>query len=109
MYLQTTKPYKVAMGVYQHPFKNMTLLGPYFYTDGEYYWDRDAWKYVIKYHVKLPPEFINKVMSDIGKVFLEKCSDSDESWSNEIKNLKENSYNLCLMPDDAGDIPLEKF
>ncbi len=109
LYLQTTQPYMVAMGIYQHPFKDMTLLGPYWYTDGEYYWDRDTWKYVLKYHVKLPTAFINKVMSETGTIFLEKCADSDESWSKRIKAFKGDANNLCLMPDNAGDIPLERF
>lgn len=78
-YLQTTQPHLVCMGFYKHPFKDMQLCGPYWYTDGEYYWDRDAWKYVIKYHVTLPKQFIDKVMSDEGTVFLEKCAESDES------------------------------
>lgn len=109
LYLQTTQPHMMAMGIYQHPFKDMTLLGPYWYTDGEYYWDRDAWKYVMKYHVKLPTAFINKVMSDKGTIFLEKCAESDESWSKRIKAFKESKNGLCLIPDNSGDIPFEKF
>ena len=79
-YLQTTQPHLVCMGLYKHPFKDMQLCGPYWYTDGEYFWDRDAWKYVIKYHVTLPQKFIDKVMSDEGTAFLEKCAESDEAW-----------------------------
>ena len=109
LYLQTTKPHMVCMGFYQHPFKDMTLLGPYWYTDGEYYWDRDTWKYVLKYHVKLPDVFIKKVMSDEGTIFLEKCAESNESWRKTIKDFKKIPNMLCLMPDDAGDISLENF
>lgn len=109
LYLQTTQPHIVSMGIYQHPFKDMTLLGPYWYTDGEYYWERDTWKYVLKYHVKLPDAFIDKVMSDVGTAFLESCAESDESWQKRIKAFKENPNMICLMPDDAGDIPLEDF
>jgi hypothetical protein len=89
-YLQTTQPHMVCMGLYQHPFKDMQLCGPYWYTDGEYFWDRDAWKYVLKYHVTLPQDFIDKVMSDEGTAFLEKCAENDDSWSRRIKALKEN-------------------
>lgn len=76
-YLQTTQPYLVCMGMYEHPFKDMQLCGPYWYTDGEYFWDRDAWKYVIKYHVTLPQSFIDKVMSEEGTVFLEKFAEGN--------------------------------
>lgn len=109
LYLQTTQPHLVAMGIYQHPFKDMTLLGPYWYTDGEYYWDRDTWKYVLKYHVKLPTVFINKVMSEEGTIFLEKCTESDCSWSKKIEAFKKEPNTLCLMSDNAGDIPLDEF
>lgn len=109
LYLQTTQPHMVCMGIYQHPFKDMSLCGPYWYTDGEYYWDRDAWKYVLKYHVTLPQKFIDKVMSDEGTAFLEKCAESDESWAKRIKEMKERPNMLCLMPDNAGDYSLDDF
>lgn len=108
-YLQTTQPHLVCMGLYKHPFKDMQLCGPYWYTDGEYFWDRDTWKYVVKYHVTLPQDFIDKVMSDEGTVFLEKCAESDESWSKRIKELKESPATLCLMPENAGDYSLDDF
>lgn len=108
-YLQTSQPYLVQMGIYQHPFKNMTLFGPYWYTDGEYYWDRDAWKYVQKYHVILPNAFIDKVMSDVGTTFLNKCAESDESWVKTIERFKANPNMLCLMPNNAGDVALKDF
>ena len=108
-YLKTTQPHAVCMGIYKHPFKDQDLLGPYWYTDGEYYWDRDAWKYVVKYHVTLPQAFVDKVMSEEGTAFLEKCMESDESWAKNIQSLKARPNTLCLMPDDAGDIDLEDF
>ncbi len=108
-YLQTTQPHLVCMGLYKHPFKDVQLCGPYWYTDGEYFWDRDAWKYVVKYHVTLPQNFIDKVMSDEGTAFLEKCAESDESWSKKIKELKESPATLCLMPENAGDYSLDEF
>lgn len=108
-YLQTTQPHLVCMGLYKHPFKDMELCGPYWYTDGEYFWDRDAWKYVVKYHVTLPKKFIDKVMSDEGTAFLEECAKSDESWAKRIKELKESPNTLCLMPENAGDYSLDDF
>jgi len=108
-YLQTTQPYLACMGIYKHPFKNQELMGPYWYTDGEYFWDRDAWKYVVKYHVTLPQSFIDKVMSEEGTAFLEKCAEQDESWSKKIKELKEKPDTLCLMPENAGDYPFDRY
>lgn len=108
-YLQTTQPHMVSMGIYKHPFKDKELVGPYFYTDGEYYWDRDAWKYVMKYHVTLPKDFIDKVMSEEGTAFLDKCAKSNNSWSKTIKEWKDQPNSLCLMPDNAGDLSLEDF
>lgn len=108
-YLQTTQPHLVCLGLYQHPFKDMQLCGPYWYSDGEYYWDRDAWKYVVKYHVTLPQKFIDKVMSDEGTAFLEKCSKSDASWAKKIQELKECPNTLCLLPENAGDYALDDF
>ena len=108
-YLQTTRPHLVCMGMYKHPFKDKDLLGPYWYTDGEYFWDRDAWKYVLKYHVTLPQEFIDKVMSEEGTAFLKKCEEEGTSWSKVIKEWKNSPNMMCLMPDDAGDCPLDDF
>ena len=98
------------MGLYKHPFKeDVTLSGPYWYSDGEYCWDRDAWKYVVKYHDKLPQSFIDKVMSDEGTEFLEKCKLSEDSWAKRIQYDKKYGKGINLMPDDAVDEPIEKF
>lgn len=78
-YLKTTNPYMMSPGIYKHPFKNMDLLGPYWYCDDKYYWDRDTWKYVIKYGLKLPQDFIDHVMSDKGTEFLERCEKENKS------------------------------
>jgi hypothetical protein len=110
-YLQTTNPYMMCPGIYEHPFKKgESLLGPYMYTDGHYWWDRDAWKYVVKYHVMLPQAFVDYVMSDLGTKYLEEFSRNNESWQATIKDWKESeNYDLCLLPDNAGDIELENF
>ena len=109
-YLRTTKPYAVCMGIYDHPFKEgTTLLGPYYYTDDKYYWDRDTWKYVVKYGLELPQAFIDHVMSEEGTKFIEQQIEENESWSDTIKQWKKQKGLLCLMPDDAGDKDLEDF
>ncbi len=109
-YLRTTQPFLMSPGIYKHPFKpEMKLLGPYMYTDGKYYWDRDTWKYVAKYHVTLPQEFIDHVMSEEGVAFIERFIDKSNSWSGIIKKWKEQPGSLCLLPDDAGEVELEKF
>ena len=109
-YLQTTVPFMMSPGIYNHPFKAGTrLLGPYWYTDGKYYWDRDTWKYVLKYNLVLPQEFIDHVMSDEGTLFLEKCAKENNSWGNVIGKWKEQPNTICLLPENAGDIDLEDF
>ena len=108
-YLQTNQPYLACMGVYHHPFRDMVLLGPYWYTDGEYAWDRDTWKYVLKYHMTLPQEFIDKVMSEKGTAFLAQYAEQNQPWSKVIQNWKEQPNVLCLMPDDGGDSTIDDF
>lgn len=109
-YLRTTKPYLLSPGIYDHPFKpGERLLGPYTYTDGKHYWDRDTWKYVLKYHVTLPQEFIDYVMSDEGDAFIERFIDESDSWSNAIKRWKKRKGFICFLLDNAGEIELKDF
>lgn len=109
-YLRVGNAYMVCMGIYDHPFKPETqLLGPYYYTDGHYYWDRDTWKYVLKYGLVLPEEFINHVMSKAGTHFIEERMNQDDQWSETIKQWKKKKDFLCLMPENAGNIDLEDF
>lgn len=109
LYLQTKRLFTMALGVYVHPFKkDVNLLGPYMYTDGKYYWDRDTWKYVVKYGLKLSEDFIAHVMSEEGETFLQSVSEED-SWQERLQDLKQQKNTLCLLPDDAGDILLEEF
>lgn len=109
-YLKTTQPYIMALGIYEHPFKKgVDLLGPYMYTDGYYYWDRDTWKYVLKYGLKLPQQFINHVMSEDGTKFIQSCINENDSWSSTIKEQNKGQGFLCLLPDNDGDIELEEF
>lgn len=108
-YLCVGEPYLMCPGIYDHPFKEgIQLLGPYIYSDGYYYWDRDTWKYVVKYGLTLSQEFIDHVMSEAGTAFLKKnCTDN--KWEGVISEWKNNSNQLCLLPDNAGSIDLENF
>ena len=109
-YLRTSKPAMMSPGIYEHPFKpGHTLLGPYMYTDGTYIWDRDTWKYVVKYGLTLPQDFIDHVMSDEGTAFIEKCIEEDESWSKTIRQFKKRQGFICFLPENTGDYSLEDF
>ncbi len=109
-YLRTTNPFVVSPGIYTHPFKpDMRLLGPYLYTDGKYFWDRDLWKYVVKYHVVLPEEFVDYVMSGKGDRFLEYMSASDLSWGKAFDDWDKDPHTHVYMPRDAGDIDIKDF
>lgn len=109
-YLQTKKPYIMSPGIYNHPFKEgETLLGPYLYTDGKYAWDRDTWKYVVKYHLTLPEDFIEHVMSEEGSVFLESCHYGADSWYQAFEKSFANKPHMNFLPEDAGDVKLDEF
>ena len=81
-YLKTEHCLCVCMGVYDHPFKEgVSISGPYIYADDKYYWDREAWKYVVEYGLELPKEFIDHVMSEEGTKFIKQHMVENESWS----------------------------
>jgi len=66
-YLRAPDPALVCPGVYDHPFiEGRKLFGPNKCTDGKFFWDSDTWKYVLKYNLTLPQEFIDYVMSEAG-------------------------------------------
>jgi hypothetical protein len=103
LYLQTKELYFLCPGLYKHPFhEETTLCGPYAYSDGYYYWDRDTWKYVVKYGLTLPQQFIDYVMTDKATEFMNQKHNSDLHLAE-----KENTINL--LPKDSGDIPLDQF
>lgn len=109
-YLKTAEPYVMSPGVYDHPFKpGMKLLGPYCYADDHYWWDRDAWKYVTKYHVRLPQEFVNYVMSGAGDEFLQEHAPQADSWFQNIEDSYGDTPHVNLLPEDAGDVGIEEF
>ena len=109
-YLKITEPDIMSPGIYEHPFKpGMRLLGPYCYTDGHYWWDRDTWKYVTKYHVRLPQEFVDYVMSGAGDEFAREHIPWARSWVQHIEDSYGDTPRNNLLPDDAGDINIEDF
>ena len=109
-YLKTTEPYMMSPGIYEHPFKpGERLLGPYCYTDGHFWWDRDCWKYTAKYHVRLPQEFVDYVMSGEGDEFLESHTPDNSSWFNRIEDNYGDAPHGNFLPQDAGNLDLEDF
>lgn len=109
-YLKTTEPDMMSPGVYEHPFiPGKRLLGPYCYTDGHYWWDRDTWKYVTKYHVRLPQEFVDFVMSGAGDEFARTHIPYARSWFETIESNYGDEPHANFLPQDAGDINIDQF
>lgn len=110
-YLRTRKPFSMSSDIYNNLFKeSMRLCGPYLYTDDIYYWDRDTWKYVVKYGLELSQEFIDHVMSEAGTEFIDKQIKENESWSKVLKEWKENRKNILVLVDpNEDDDPLDDF
>ena len=97
-------------GVYDHPYKHgIRLSGPEYATDGIYYWDRDAWKYVLKYGFVLPQEFIDHVMSDAGTAFIEAAIDKSDLWCAAVKPFKKKQGFRCFLPDSDEIKRLDRF
>ncbi len=104
-YLKITEPGIMSPGIYEHPSKpGERLLGPYCYTDGHYWWDRDTWKYVTRHHVRLPQEFVDYVMSGAGDEFAREHIPWARSWFQHIEDGYGDTSRINLLPDDAGDI-----
>lgn len=111
-YLKTENAYLMSPGIYPHPFKpGMQLLGPYIYTDGTYCWDRDTWKYAVKYGLEIPDFFIAHVKSTAGKQFFGDYSRNHNlTWKKIISGEEAARKNsLVLLPHDAGDIDFADF
>ncbi len=103
LYLQAKKLYYLCPGLYSHPFhEEITLCGPYAYTDGYYYWDRDTWKYVVKYGLVLPQQFIDYVMTNEAAEFLNQKHEG-------VHHLADRKNMFDFLPKDSGDIPLDQF
>jgi hypothetical protein len=109
-YLRAGNPDVMSPGIYDHPFREgEKLLGPYILTDNtRYSWDRDTWKYVVKYGLKLPEEFIEFVLSDEGSEALEGMR-AGTTWSEVIQGWKKTSSASIYLPEDAGDNELDSF
>lgn len=105
-YLRIAPAYCVAPGIYEHPFRpEKELRGPCLYTDGTYYWDSDAWKYAVKYHVALPQAFIDHVMSPEGTALFEQFLEQSDNEPDAIEAWRENPDALT----DAEKAELESF
>lgn len=87
----------------------MKLLGPYCYADNHYWWDRDTWKYVTKYHVRLPQELVDYVISVAGDEFLQEHAPQADSWFQNIEGSYSDTPHVNLLPEDAGDVGVEEF
>ena len=100
----------VCMGIYPHPFEpDVRLCGPYWYGDDKYEWDRDAWKYASKYHVELPQEFIDHVLSEDGQKWLEEHKDLEPGQGHKALGKMVEGHGLNLTPKNDGDVPIDKF
>lgn len=109
-YLRAGNAYMACPGIYAHPYRpGVRLLGPEYYTDGQFCWDRDTWKYVLKYGFVLPQEFIDHVMSDAGTAFIEEAIDKSELWCDAVKPLKKKQGFRCFLPDSEEMQRLEGF
>ncbi len=107
-YLKIRVPFVMTPGLYKHPFKDKNLLGPYVFTDGKYCWDRDTWKYILKYHVTVPNEFVEHVMSDEGTRFMEEQKGNTQSAASSfLEVFGEDS--VIFIPENTGDDSLEDF
>ncbi|NMD37668.1 MAG: hypothetical protein GYA87_03180 [Christensenellaceae bacterium] len=109
-YLRFSEPCYASPGVYYHPFKpEKRLPGPYGCTDGKYFWDRDTWKYVIKYNLTLPQEFIDHVMGDESATYIKKRLEDNKDISDRIKRWDDTQDYKLLKLDITAIEELENF
>lgn len=109
-YLLAPQPTLTSPGVYKHPFiESRTLFEPDQCTDGRFCWDRDTWKYVFKFNLLIPQEFIDHVMSDQGDSFIEHCIDHNDSWSTTIKRWKKSQGYIVFLPGKSQLDSLKDF
>ncbi|MBQ5754667.1 MAG: hypothetical protein IIV90_03260, partial [Oscillospiraceae bacterium] len=103
--------YLICMTPCDHPFKPGVKLDNLFYKDDYgYCWDGHTWKYVLKYGLTLPEEFIAHVMSEEGTAYINQCIDQNPNWSDAMKKWKkEHQGYLCLMPTREEIKKLEYF
>ena len=110
LYLRTNDNWMASPGMYEHPFiKDRILFGPYISSDDIYDWERDTWKYVLKYGLKLPQSFIDYVMSDEGTKYIEDFAKKDEIFAEILKKYNEDPKNLTIHVEGEDGIPYDKF
>jgi hypothetical protein len=109
-YLRAGNAYVMSPGIYDHPFiAGKRLLGPYILTDNiRYTWDRDTWKYVVKYGLELPSGFTGFVLSDEGDKAFESMA-AGSTWSDVIQEWKGRAKTVVYLPADAADSELDDF
>jgi len=109
-YLLAAKPVLTSPGVYSHPFiEGKKLFGPDICTDGTFFWDRDTWKYVLKYNLTLPRMFIDHIMSEKGDIFISHCIDCNDDWCEPIKRWKKKQGYISFLPSKELLESLDKF
>lgn len=76
---------------------------------GRFWWDRNCWKYAAKYHVMLPQEFVEYVISGTGDKLLESYATDTSSWSDRIEERCKNTLHGNFLPKSAGNLDLKDF
>ena len=76
---------------------------------GRFWWDRNCWKYAAKYHVMLPQEFVEHVISGTGDKLLESYATDTSSWSDRIEEHCRNASHGNFLPKSAGNLDLKDF
>ena len=76
---------------------------------GRFWWDRNCWKYAAKYHVMLPQEFVEHVISGTGDKLLESYATDTSSWSDRIEEHCRNAPHGNVLPKSAGNLDLKDF
>ena len=64
---------------------------------------------MVKYHVTLPQEFIDYVMSGEGDAVLNEYQDQPDTWADVFQKMRERDNVNCMLPDDAGDMDIDDF
>lgn len=63
----------------------------------------------MKYHLTLPEDFIEYVMSEDGSAFLESCHYGVDSWYQAFEKSFADKRHMNFLPEDAGDVKLDEF
>lgn len=110
LYLRTNDNLCAAPGIYEHPFiSGKNLFGPEISSDDIYAWERETWKYVLKYGLKLPKSFIDYVMSEKGTKYIENHAKMDEIFAEILKKYEEDPKNLTVYVEGENGVPYDEF